>query len=320
MENRNFIRIIGAMLLICIVATAFHGSQKRIESAIDDAFKQAIEQDYQHRKSYLTRNSASSLNYRVKDYALSPSADRKIGNYSLRSHSGITTYQFKDSISEETAKRLLNQHLLRRSQPLIPNQLKSFFQKQLKEKELECHAGILYICGDIHHWSEGDSIVPKGAYSTPRQTLDITGKQKLQAWVDYGWGLLFRNLDPVIYIFLILLIGVLIYIWPTRKHPAEIEHTPASNLIIDMDKLEITINGTICTIPKLDMGILQMLYEKNGKCLTREEIKETFWPTDENASEKIDTHISNIRRFLKDYPQYQVVTIRGKGYYLQRTL
>lgn len=63
-----------------------------------------------------------------------------------------------------------------------------------------------------------------------------------------------------------------------------------------------------------------MLYEKNGECLTREEIKETFWPTDENASEKIDTHISNIRRILKNFPQYQVVTIRGKGYYLQRAL
>ena len=320
MENRNFIKFVGVVLLLCIVTTAFYGSQKRIESAIDDAFKQAIEQDYQHRKSYLTRNSASSLNYRVKDYALSPSADRKIGSYSLRSHSGITTYQFKDSISEETAKRLLNQHLLRRSQPLIPNQLKSFFQKQLKEKKLDSPIGILYICDDIRHWSEGDSIVPKSAYSTPRRTLDITGNQKVQAWVDYGWGTVFQNLDPLAYILLILLIGVLMYIWPTRKRPTEEKNTSVPDICIDMEKQEIIINGISCPIAKLDLTLLQMLHEKNGECLTREEIKETFWPTDENASEKIDTHISNIPRILKNFPQYQVVTIRGKGYYLQRAL
>ena len=320
MENRNFIRIVGAMLLLCIVATAFHGSQKRIESAIDDAFKQAIEQDYQHRKSYLTRNIASHLTYSVREYALSPSFDRKISNYTLRSRSGITTYQFKDSTNEETAKRLLTQHLLRNVKPLAPDQLKSYFQKQLKEKGLESHAGILYICDNIHHWSEGDSIVPSKAYSTPRRTLDITGNQKVQAWVEYGWGALFRNLDPVTYIFLLLIIGIGMYIWPARKRPTEIEDVPASDLIIDMDKLEITINGTLCTIPKLDMSILQMLHEKNGECLTREEIKEAFWPIDENASEKIDAHISNIRRFLKDFPQYQVITVRGKGYYLQHTL
>lgn len=320
MENRNFIRFVGAMLLLCIVATAFHGSQKRIESAIDDAFKQAIEQDYQHRKSYLTRNSESHLKDNVKDYALSPLADRKIGSYTLRSRSGITTYQFKDSINEEVAKRLLNQHLLERSQPLIPNQLKSFFQKQLKEKELESPTGILYICDDTRHWSEGDSIVPKSAYSTPRQTLDITGKLKVQAWVDYSWGTLFRNLNPMAYIFLILLIGVLMYLWPSRKHLAEPEETPAPDICFDMEKQEAIINGIPCTITKLDLILFKMLHEKNGKCLTREEIKQSFWPTDENASEKIDVHISNIRKILKDFPQYQVITVRGKGYFLQHTI
>lgn len=320
MESRNFIRFVGAMLMLCIVATAFYGSQQRIESAIDDAFKQAIEQDYQHRKSYLTRNSESHLNYNVKDYALSPSADRKIGSYTLRSRSGITTYQFKDSINEEVAKRLLNQHLLERSQPLIPNQLKSFFQKQLKEKKLESPAGILYICNDIRHWSEGDSIVPKNAYSTPRQTLDITGNLKVQAWVDYNWSILFRNLDPMAYIFLILLIGVMIYIWPTRKRPTETTQTSAPDICIDMEKQEVTINGTSCTITKLDLTLLQMLHEKNGECLTRAEIKQSFWPTDDNASEKIDVHISNIRKILKDFPQYQVITVRGKGYFLQHTI
>jgi DNA-binding winged helix-turn-helix (wHTH) protein len=70
-------------------------------------------------------------------------------------------------------------------------------------------------------------------------------------------------------------------------------------------------------MPKLDLALLEMLYERKGECVTREEIKQQFWPTDANASEKIDTHIKTIRKTLKDFPQYQVVNVRGKGYYLE---
>ena len=107
------------------------------------------------------------------------------------------------------------------------------------------------------------------------------------------------------------------YLWPSRKHLAEPEETPAPDICFDMEKQEAIINGIPCTITKLDLILFKMLHEKNGECLTREEIKQSFWPTDDNASEKIDVHISNIRKILKDFPQYQVITVRGKGYYLQ---
>ena len=48
--------MVGCLLLMAVVVTAFHSSRKRIEATVDDAFKQAIEQDYKNRKSYLTRN------------------------------------------------------------------------------------------------------------------------------------------------------------------------------------------------------------------------------------------------------------------------
>ncbi len=42
MNHQNFIRLVGAMLLLSVILAAFHGSQKRIEATIDDAFKYAI--------------------------------------------------------------------------------------------------------------------------------------------------------------------------------------------------------------------------------------------------------------------------------------
>lgn len=322
MIYRNFIRMVGCLLLMAVVVTAFHSSRKRIEATVDDAFKQAIEQDYQNRKSYLTRNVwTNRLSNDVKDYALSVSADRKIGSYSLRTRSGITTYQFKDSVNEEVAKRLLNQYLLDGICRLNPSQLKTIFQQRLRAKEMDMPVGVLCLRESQRYWSEADSIVPKGAYSTSRQVLDIAGKIKVQAWADYDMALLFRHLDPVVYVLLLLMTGMLMWIWPSRKKSVEeMEETAEEipqGIWIDLEKQELTIDGVSCSIAKLDLQLLSMLCEQQGECLTREEIKHKFWPTDDNAGEKIDTHIKTIRKMLKDFPRYQVVTVRGKGYYLQ---
>ena len=317
MEYRNFIRLVGAMILLSVVLTAFHGSQKRIESTIDDAFKYAVDKDYQNRQLYLIRNQA--IRYGVRDYALSPSLDQKIKSYSLRTQKGIHTYQFKDSIPEETAKRFLTQHLLEKVHRLNPNQVKKIFQDRLKEKDIEAKVGVLCLRDTVRYWSEADSIVPQEAYSTPRQVLDITGKMKVQAWADYSVGTIFAHLDPVMYVFLLLLIGVLMWIWPTKSKTSEQieEGDVEGGLLIDLEKKELTIDGVSCFMPKLDLALLEMLYDRKGECVTREEIKQQFWPTDANASEKIVTHNKTIRKTLKDFPQYQVVNVRGKGYYLE---
>lgn len=319
MENRNFIRMVGVMLLFCVVAAAFHGSQKRIETIIDDSFKYAIEQDYQNRKLYLVRKSANRIRYGVRDYALSPSFSQKISSYSLRTTKGVFTYQFKDSIYEETAKRLLTQHLLDEVNPLNVNQVKTFFQERLKQKDIEAQVGVLCLRDTIQYWSDADSIVPKEAYSTPRQVLDITGKIKVQAWADYSLGTLWAHLDPVVYIFLLLLIGVLMWIWPRRKPQLEEveEEQPVEELLIDLEKNELSVDGVPCVIAKLDLALLALLYERQGECVSREEIKQQFWPLDDNADEKIHAHIKTIRKILKDFPRYQLVTVRGKGYYLE---
>ena len=317
MDYRNFIRLVGAMLLCSVVLTAFHGSQKRIEATIDDAFKYAVEKDFQNRKLYLTRNNA--IRYGVRDYALSPSIDRKITSYTLKTRTGNITYQFRDSISEETAKKLLTQHFLEKIHRLNPDHLKKLFQERLLEKDIEAKVGVLCLRDTVRYWSEADSIVPQEAYSTPRQVLDITGKMKVQAWADYSVGTIFAHLDPVMYVFLLLLIGVLMWIWPTKSKTSEQieEGDVEGGLLIDLEKKELTIDGISCFMPKLDLALLEMLYERKGECVTREEIKQQFWPTDANASEKIDTHIKTIRKTLKDFPQYQVVNVRGKGYYLE---
>ena len=321
MEYRNFIKLVGLLLLFAVLLTAVYSSKRRIEASIDDAFKYAIEQDYQNRKDYV-RGLTRQYSRFFRNNPIHPVVERKIGSYSFRTSDGITTYTFADSVPEEVAKRLLNQHLMDQLCKLNPNHVKKKFQGYLKNKDVQASVGVLCLRDTACYWSEADSIVPKNAYSTPRHTLDLTGTLKVQAWADYGWGEVLAHLDPVTYLMLLLLIGIGVWVWPASKSPKqeieaeELEKESNKGIWIDSEKQELYVDGVLCTIRRLDLALLQMLYEQQGECVTREEIKQRFWPTDNNAGEKIDSHIKNIRKILKDFPRYQVTTVRGKGYYL----
>lgn len=325
MEYRGFIKLVGLLLFFAVLFTAVHSSEKRIETTINDAFKYAIEQDYQNRKDYL-RGLSRDVGARgaVRNYSILPTVERKIGSYSFRTSDGVTSYIFADSVPEEAAKRLLNQFLMEQLCKLNPNNLKKKLQEQLQQKEISASVGVLCLRDTVRYWSEADSIVPKNIYSTPRQTLDLTGSLKVQAWVDYKWTTVLKHIDPVTYVLLLLLIGVAMWVWPVSKKEEtpqtdETEETPDGEkergIRIELEKQELWIDGKSCAITRLDLTLLQMLEEQHGECVTREEIKQRFWPTDDNAGEKIDAHIKTIRKILKDYPQYQIVTVRGKGYY-----
>ena len=49
--------------------------------------------------------------------------------------------------------------------------------------------------------------------------------------------------------------------------------------------------------------------------MTKEDIKNAFWPKDNNPENKIYSHISTRKSSLKDFPEYQIVTEKG-GYRL----
>ena len=213
MEYRNFIKLVGLLLLFAVLLTAVYSSKRRIEASIDDAFKYAIEQDYQNRKDYV-RGLTRQYSRFFRNNPVHPVVERKIGSYSFRTSDGITTYTFADSVPEEVAKRLLNQHLMDQLCKLNPNHVKKKFQGYLKNKDVQASVGVLCLRDTACYWSEADSIVPKNAYSTPRHTLDLTGTLKVQAWADYGWGEVLAHLDPVTYLMLLLLIGIGVWVWP----------------------------------------------------------------------------------------------------------
>ena len=315
-RSKTHIIILTAIIaaIIFTLYIAFHNSKERIKNEINYAFKEAITKDYNDRLAYISYYHPEPTNWDIKMYALAPVLDRKVKEYTIRTKKGKTIYTFKDSLNEQIAKPLLNQYILSQLKPIKANELNSVFQTILPSHNVTGTSGTTYYNKQALQYSNNDSIIPPSAHCTPRYTLDIAQDIRVQAWVDYNLATILKHIDNTIFWIVgqfIIVAAILIFY---RKEKTS--QTTFHQMLIDLEKQELSIDGTPCNIQKLDLTLLNILYQKTGLCISRDEIKQTFWPTDDNANEKIDAHIKAIRKVLKDFPDYKLVTVRGKGYYL----
>ncbi len=316
-KKKTYIFLSVAVVILiasCTLSIVFQNSRERIEASINHVFSESIQQDYEKRLRQVNYHDSGKLRYKVKNFTSSPTSDRKIKEYTVKTRTGETTYTFKNSVDEQHAKMLMNQYLLAELNPIKPEELKAVFQNELSKRSIHGAVGIAYFDQNQTLFSLNDSLVPSSAYQTPRYTLDINGRIRIQAWVDYNWQTLLRHADDTAFwlITQCMLFGMLLFFGFRRKG----QNKPAPALVIDMEKQELRIGDRLCNIRKLDLALLNIFVERTGECVSREEIKQIFWPTDDNANEKIDAHIKTIRKVLKEAPEYSLVTVRGKGYYL----
>lgn len=317
MKRTKIHTILLTAITITIIYTfyiAFHNSVARVKDKIDDAFKTAITEDCNARLAYISYYHPEPTNWDIKMYAIAPSLQSKVKSYTVRTRQGKTIYTFKDSVDAQVAKRLLNQYILSQLKPINADELNTIFRKALSGYDIAGKTGIIYHNRDISQYSNNDSVIPPSAHHTRRYILDITRNIKAEAWVDYDFKTILKHLDSTLF-WLIGQIVVIAFVLNFYRKDKNGGKTPAL-MLIDMEKQELRIGDRICNIQKLDLTLLHLLYEKAGTCVGREEIKQSFWPTDDNANEKIDAHIKTIRKVLKEFPEYKLVTVRGKGYYL----
>lgn len=84
---------------------------------------------------------------------------------------------------------------------------------------------------------------------------------------------------------------------------------------IDFVKKEVTFDGKILDLTKREFEILELLAEKHGEVVSREELLKHFWGISETAETRtIDVLISKIRKKLDN--RY-IKTKRGFGYYFE---
>lgn len=322
-EKKTHIIIITSSIIFILFTLfiSFRNGTKQIKQNIDNAFKEAINKNYNNRLLYMSYAKPESLNYDVMRYIITPAAKSQVKKVIFKSRKGNTIITPKDSLDGETGKRMINEYIFSQIYPIKVDELDSLFQVFLAKHEIIGRTGVVYYSATPPLFSHHDSIVPASAYCTPRYTLDITGNIKVQAWVDYKFITVIKHINNSTWWFagfILLMSGLFFYYYCKKKKSINKKDSLPSpiGIEIDLEKQELHINGTACTIQKLDLTLLDLFYRNAGTCVDREIIKQIFWPTDDNANEKIDAHIKAIRKILKEYPEYQLVTVRGKGYYL----
>lgn len=309
----------AVFFLVCITlcGIGLYYSRTQVRTAINEALREAERLHYEDRLNTFQTDNRLYVDPALKAYLLAPISNRKIKSYTLQTLEKKTTYVFQDSIPEATARKLLNEYLLDDILPTDAEQINQLFQAQLAQKHISGMAGIFYTHTQTRTQTRAGILPTASAYKTPVYPLDLTHNLQVQGWTDYDLLTLLRYIPITCYgaFFLVLLAGGILLYLRYRKR----QRKPAKGLYIDLTHQVLLIDGIQCGITRLDLQILRLLWEKQGECINREAITSICWPHDPQANEKLETHIQIIRKVLQDFPDYRIVTVKGRGYYLKCT-
>lgn len=90
-----------------------------------------------------------------------------------------------------------------------------------------------------------------------------------------------------------------------------------SNLMIDLDKYAVTVNGSEVPLTKKEVELLWTLAKNSSKLFSRDNLLDSLWGYDYYGdSRTVDSHIKRMRAKLDkfEHPGWEIKTIWGVGY------
>lgn len=90
-----------------------------------------------------------------------------------------------------------------------------------------------------------------------------------------------------------------------------------SNLMIDLDKYAVTVNGSEVPLTKKEVELLWTLAKNSSKVFSRDNLLDSLWGYDYYGdSRTVDSHIKRMRAKLDkfEHPAWEIKTIWGVGY------
>ncbi len=98
----------------------------------------------------------------------------------------------------------------------------------------------------------------------------------------------------------------------TISTPLDRSDVAIGNLLIDIEKRTVMINGKQVELTLKEFELLNLLANGNGKVFTRNELLEKIWGYDYYGDTRtVDVHIHSLRKIIGD--EY-ILTVRGVGY------
>lgn len=302
--------IIGWISIVLLLYLLFQNGKENIQMQMEPTLREAINIDYYKR-----------LN---KKLVVHRPLGRKIKGSRIKTEKGTETIIFKDSLDEYIAEQLINQYVLAKCYPINPDKFNNIFSSIIKNNKIAKKTGIIYCFNGRKQYSNGDSISPQSAILTHPQIIDVKETVSVQAWVDCSWITIFQNTtlkalcSTISYSIVLLLVSILLYVYKDRKEDIIEygENIEIGDLLLQKDMQRIYIKGEMCPIRRADFKLLLLFVQAPNHFLTREDIKNAFWPKEDNSDNKIYSHISTLKSSLKDFPKYQIIRETGRGYRL----
>lgn len=96
--------------------------------------------------------------------------------------------------------------------------------------------------------------------------------------------------------------------------PAEAKHLQAGQIVLDIERHEVTLHGRAVELTATEFKLLRLLMERRGRVQTREHLLINVWNYEtEIETRTVDTHVRRLREKLGSEADW-IETIRGVGY------
>ena len=300
---------LGWIVFILLCYVAFKDEKANALITMKDSLREAINIDYQERLNKIL------VSYRP--------LGRKVKGVQIEYGDSLEIIYFEDSTHESLATQLANQYVMTRIIPVNPDNFNKIFQEEWEKNGVSAaKTGIIYRYNKKKVFSDNDSISFQKALVTPVQAIDAKRTAGVQAWAMIHWTEIVKHTTPKVLWSIIAYFIVLIWVSlsflkkPQEKEtPANPDYIQLGKMTLKLESKKLYIGDRLCHIAPADFNLLKLFIKAPKHLLTKEDIKNAFWPKDNNPENKIYSHISTLKSSLKDFPEYQIVTEKG-GYRL----
>ncbi|MCD8321347.1 MAG: response regulator transcription factor [Oscillospiraceae bacterium] len=89
--------------------------------------------------------------------------------------------------------------------------------------------------------------------------------------------------------------------------------------VMDCDSLTVTVGGEKQMLPQKEFMLLFKMASFPGHIFTRQQLMDDIWGYDsETGIHTVDVHIGRLRDRFRDSPDFEIVTLRGVGYKVEK--
>ena len=323
--TRVFFGIVILMNMIIFFLMRYN-AYKNICIVIDNSFQESIIIDYNNR---INKERISSSG--------TPS-NKKVTHVNIQTEQGLEEFEFKDSIEIYKAILLTEQYMLLKTNPLNPHDFNAIFHEELSKAGLEGKTMIIYHYNNVAHSTEKDFASFENTIASPKIYIDAKETAAVQGWVDCNLIMYFKYTSPWIYVlFMITNLGIAsLYYFSKKKENSSVTNlatqttknstiTAEKEIYINHENKEVYIQGKMLRTTPMTFSIIQLLAKDIDTFIPRAQIEKVLWENPEKedpnvVGNRLNQNLSILRNDLKNFPQYQILYERGKGYKLTKTI